>query len=272
MVWGSWQWLPSDVKPLAKDPKSLEARIEGRIADVGGTMKGQLLEWDVVNEPVPEHQLTDLLGRSAMVTWYQAARKADPKAVLFVNDYPGPDTIGHLDSFDETIAFLQKGGAPLGGVGLQGHVGSSPWSIPALLATMDKLGAHGLPVEITEYDTDIQDEDMDARFLKDFLTAVFSHPAANGFLMWGFWDGAHWHHKAPLFHQDWSPRASAKAYEDLVLKDWWTNAQGPTDPTGSYKTRGFLGSYEVTATLGKKTVTRTLDLATAGTAVTLTLK
>jgi GH35 family endo-1,4-beta-xylanase len=272
MVWGTWRYLPADVKALSEDKKALEAKIESRIADVGGAMKGQLVEWDVVNEPVPEHQLTDILGRSAMVTWYQAARKADPKAVLFVNDYPGPDTVGHLDGFDQTIAFLLQGGAPLGGVGLQGHVGSSPWSIPAFLGTLDKLGAHGLPVEITEYDTDIADESLDAQFLGDFLTAAFSHPSVNGFLMWGFWDGAHWHQKAPLFKTDWTPKPSEKVYEDLVFHQWWTKETGKTDGKGSLKLRGFLGDYKVVVSDGKTDVIQRVHLGNQGAQVDFTLK
>ncbi|HVZ81015.1 MAG TPA: endo-1,4-beta-xylanase [bacterium] len=272
MVWGTWRYLPPEVKALSSDKKALEAKIEERIADVGGAMKGQLVEWDVVNEPVPEHELTDILGRSAMVTWYQAARRADPKAVLFVNDYPGPDTIGHLESYDQTIAFLLQEGAPLGGVGLQGHVGSSPWSIPALLSTLDKLGAHGLPVEITEYDTDIADEELDARFLGDFLTAVFSHPSVNAFLMWGFWDGAHWHHKAPLFKEDWTEKPAGKVYEDLVLHRWWTREAGKTDGQGDYQVRGFLGDYKIVVLDGRTEVTQRVHLVKQGARVEFTLK
>ncbi len=272
MVWGTWRYIPPDVKPLAGDPKALEDKIESRIKDVGGTMKGQLAEWDVVNEPVPEHQLTDLLGEKAMITWYKTAREADPKAVLFVNDYPSPDSTGHLDAYDKIIEYLLKAGAPLGGIGLQGHVGNSPWSIPALLKTLDKLGAHGLPVEITEYDTDITDETLDAQFLRDFMTAIFSHLSVNGFLMWGFWDGAHWHAKAPLFHKDWTEKPSGKAYEDLVLKDWWTNADGTTDDQGSYQTRGFLGDYEVTVTRDSKTTTLPARLTKEGLQLPVVLK
>ena len=54
------------------------------------------------------------------------------------------------------------------------------------------------------------------------------------------------------FNQDWSPKPSDKVYEDLVLHDWWTNADGATDATGSYPVRGFLGDYEVTVTQGSK--------------------
>jgi endo-1,4-beta-xylanase len=272
MVWGSWRWLPPAIKQLSSDPKALESAIEARIKDVGGTMKGQVVEWDVVNEPVPEHDLTDILGKSAMVTWYQVARAADPKPLLFVNDYPSPDTTGHLDGYDQTIQFLLDNGAPLQGVGLQGHVGSSPWSIPALFQTVDRLGAHGLPVEITEYDTDIKDEALDAQFLKDFLTAIFSDPHVNGFLMWGFWDGAHWHKKAPLFHQDWTEKPSEKAYEQLVLHDWWTDADGETGVDGSYQVRGFLGDYEVTVKSGSKTRTVPAKLDKDGLALPVVLK
>jgi hypothetical protein len=137
---------------------------------------------------------------------------------------------------------------------------------------LDKLGAHGLPVEITEYDTDIKDDALDAQFLKDFLTAVYSHPSVEGFLMWGFWDGAHWHHKAPLFNQDWTPKPSEKVWEDLVLHDWWTNADGATDTTGSYAVRGFLGDYEVTVTKGSKTVTVPAKLGKDGLTLPVVLK
>ena len=271
MVWGTWRYLPADVKAVSDDHKALEDKIEQRIQDVGGTMKGQLAEWDVVNEPVPEHQLTDILGKQAMITWYQKAREADPKAVLFVNDYPEPDS-GHLDAYDDTIQYLLKNGAPLGGIGLQGHVGTSPWSIPALLKTLDKLGAHGIPVEITEYDTQIQDQQVDAQFLKDFMTAVFSHPSTNGFLMWGFWDGAHWHNEAPIFNQDWTEKASGQAYEQLVLHDWWTNADGLTDARGTYEVRGFTGDYDVTVKQGDQTITVPAHLTNGGTILKISLK
>jgi GH35 family endo-1,4-beta-xylanase len=272
MVWGTWRYLPASVKALSGDKPALEKAIEKRIADVGGAMAGKVVDWDVVNESVPEHDLTDILGKSQMVTWYQLAHKADPHARLFLNDYPSPDTTGHLDGFDKDIQMLIDGGAPLGGIGLQGHVGSSPWSIPAFLQEMDRLGAHQLPIEITEYDTDIRDDQLDAQFFKDFLTAVFSHPSANGFLMWGFWDGAHWHHKAPLFNQDWTEKPSGKVYEDLVFHDWWTNADGATDAAGAYQTRGFLGDYEVTVKSGSKTAVVSTKLGRDGLKLPVVLK
>jgi GH35 family endo-1,4-beta-xylanase len=272
LVWGSWGFLPGNIKRLENDKVALEKAIEDHIQDEGSAMKGQLIEWDVVNEPVTEHQLTDLLGKEALVTWYKKTKEVDPKALLFVNDYPTPDNRGHLKGYEDTIKFLLANGAPLEGIGLQGHVGRTPWSIPGLIQTLDMLGAHGLPVEITEYDTQIQDEALDAQFLKDFLTAVFSHPAASGFLMWGFWDEAHWHHKAPIFRKDWTEKPSGLAYEQLVLHDWWTNAEGDTGADGSYQVRGFCGEYVVTIKAGSKAVTVPAKLRSEGCVLSLVLK
>jgi GH35 family endo-1,4-beta-xylanase len=272
MVWGTWRYLPPEIKKLENDKPSLEAAIEKRIADVGGAMKGKVVDWDVVNESVPEHALTDIFGKQQMVTWYKCAKKADPKARLCLNDYPSPDTAGHLDGFEKDLKFLLDNHAPLEGIGLQGHVGSAPWSIPALLQVLDRFGALGLPIEITEFDTDIKDEALDAQFFKDFLTAVYSHPSTSAFLMWGFWDGAHWHHKAPIFNQDWTEKLSGKAYEDLVLHDWWTNAEGTTGSDGTYTTRGFAGDYEITVTADGKTKTLPAKLTKDGLKLSVVLK
>jgi GH35 family endo-1,4-beta-xylanase len=272
MVWGSWRWMPGNIKALKDDKKALAAAIEKRIADVGGTMAGKLVDWDVVNESHTEKDLTDIFGKEGMVTWFKLAKKADPKARLFLNDYPGPDTIGHLDGFEKDLKFLVEKGAPLEGVGLQGHVGGTPWSIPAYLGVLDRFGALGKPIVITEYDTGIKDLELDAAFTRDFLTATFSHPSTDAFLMWGFWDGAHWHSQAPMFNKDWTLKASGKAYEDLVFKDWWTNASGSTAADGTYSTRGFRGDYEVTVTAGGKTAKAPAKIVKDGAELSVVLK
>ncbi len=272
MVWGGWQYIPADVQQVKGDPKALEKAIEHRIQDVGTAMKGKVVEWDVVNEPYPEHQLTDIFGKQQLVTWYKKARQADPTALLFVNDYPTPDNEGHLAGDEAVIKLLQDNKAPLGGYGLQGHIGGSPWSMPDLLKTLDRFGAYGIPVEITEFDTQIMDDELDAQFMKDFLTAVYSHPSTNGFIMWGFWDGAQWNHKAPIFNEDWTEKPSGKALEQLMFHDWWTNASGKTDAEGSYQTRGFTGDYEVTVKSGGKTVTVPAQLTKEGLTLPVVLK
>lgn len=272
MVWGAWRWIPGSIRQLKDDKAALSKAIEKRIMDVGGAMKGKLADWDVLNEPHTEHELVDILGKDAMVQWFQWAKKADPQAKLFINDYPGPDSIGHLEGYESWIKFLIDKKAPLEGIGLQGHVGSTPWGIPALLGVLDRFGKYNLPMSITEYDCLVKDPVIEASFTRDFMTAVFSHPAAESFLMWGFWDGAHWKQKAPMFTRDWTLKPSGQAYVDLVFKEWWTDASGATGPDGSYKVRGFQGDYEVTVEAKGKKRTVTAKLGKDGLVLPVTLK
>ena len=48
-----------------------------------------------------------------------------------------------------------------------------------------------------------------------------------------------------MFRRDWSLKPNGGAYEDLVFKQWWTNADGKTATSGTFTTRGFLGDYEI---------------------------
>jgi hypothetical protein len=46
-----------------------------------------------------------------------------------------------------------------------------------LLEVLDRFSAFGLPIQITEFDVTIRDEEVQAQYLRDFCTGVFSHPA-----------------------------------------------------------------------------------------------
>jgi len=82
------------------------------------------------------------------------------------------------------------------------------------------------------------------------MTVLFSHPSVHAFLMWGFWDGAHWLNSSPIYNRDWTLKPSGQAYKELVFKEWWTSLDGKTDSSGSFKGRGFLGDYEAVAEAG----------------------
>lgn len=85
--------------------------------------------------------------------------------------------------------------------------------------------------------------------LRDYLLAVYSHPQATGFTMWGFWDGKHDKNNAPLFYQDWTPKPALAAWEDLVLNEWRTSETAVTGSDGHAAVRGHRGEYRVTIEL-----------------------
>jgi hypothetical protein len=101
---------------------------------------------------------------------------------------------------------------------------------------------------------------VEANFMRDFLTMVFSHPAVESFVMWGFWSGAHWRNNAPIFRSDWSLKPSGQVFLDLVFRRWWTDTTGVTGPDGSWSVRGFLGDYAVEVRVGEASFTKTVRL------------
>jgi GH35 family endo-1,4-beta-xylanase len=276
LVWPSWQYLPQSLAALKDDKEKLHAAVIAHITDEAGTLKGKLAEWDVVNEPYTNHDLTDTLGQESLVDWYRAAHDADPDAILFLNDYNllsagGTDT-AHQDGFEQTVTYLLDNGAPLGGLGMQSHFDWNLTPPERVLQLLDRYDKFGLTIESTEFDISITDEKLQADYLRDFMTALFSHQSVNGIIMWGFWEGRHWLPAAALYRKDWSLKPNGKVWLDLVRRQWWTDVQTTTDDGGQCKTRGFLGDYEITVKAGGKTQTVPFTLSRDSTALTVTLK
>lgn len=275
LVWPSWRNLPRSSKALEKEPAKLRAAVNAHVTEVATAMRGKLVHWDVLNEPFDNHDLMDLFGEDVMLEWFKGARAADPNVKLFINDYAilsggGGDT-PHRDHYEKTIKFLIDKGAPLDGIGMQGHFGAALTGPEDLLKLLDRFAKFGKQIWITEYDVDIDDEAVAAQYTRDFYTTLFSHPAVGGIVMWGFWDGAHWHKNAPLYRKDWSLKPAGEAYRELVLKAWRTNAVAKTDAAGNYKVRAFRGKYALKVTAAGKTKTVEVELGSSSAPVVVKL-
>jgi GH35 family endo-1,4-beta-xylanase len=257
MVWPSWQYLPKVVftDEVKKDPAAMQRIVSEHITDQTTALRGQLSEWDVANETYAHHDLLDILGRQSMVEWFRQARAGAPGVKLFYNDYTMFQRGAGSQHFYDTIKFLKDSGAPIDAIGEQGHFASSPPGIPHILATLDKFGGLGLPIQITEFDINSDDQGLQTDFMRDFMTAVFSHPSVMGVMHWGFWEKAHWMPRAAMWNKDWNLMPHGQAWVDLTTKTWWTNAEGRTSGNGQYATRGFYGDYEVVVTQGAKSRT-----------------
>jgi GH35 family endo-1,4-beta-xylanase len=273
LIWPAWERSGEAMK-YKDDPKALREYLLGHIRDEVGALKGQVASWDVVNEPRRNRDLMNALGDKAMLEWFQEARKADPKARLFINDF------GHIenappeasDEYEKIIQGLIKQGAPLDGIGLEAHI-RQPRSPEQIYEKLERFAKLGKPLRVTEFDFAAENGDakLTSDYTRDFLTVVFSHPAVEGVTLWGFWEGSHYRPDAALFMQDWTPKPSALAWYELVRKEWWTNASGVTDAKGEFKTRGFLGEYEVTVKVGERTVKKKVTLPKAGVVVKINL-
>lgn len=281
LIWQTTKYSP--VFPLAVHEAIREGGEQNRqyVADrarehvrrVARFFRGRVVEWDVLNEQAHEHLITDFLNPDippprapVQIDWFETAREADPLARLMSNDFGilvGPR---HYEQVLEQTRFLLDAGAPLEGVGMQGHFwnGNAAPDSQEVWRRFDLFSELGVTVGITEFDTygpnwqrDAQrsEDENKALFFESLLRTTFAHPAATGFVMWGFWDGNHWKDEAPLFNEDWSPKPALEIYRRLVLDEWTSHATVTTDGEGRATTSLFHGDYDVTIRAGEQTWT-----------------
>ncbi|MFM7207253.1 MAG: endo-1,4-beta-xylanase [Planctomycetaceae bacterium] len=250
MVWPSWGRMPARLRALEHDPPALRRAIEARVESQARALSGLLDEWDVVNENYAHTDATDLLGRSAMAEWFRIAARETPGTRLFYNDYvmfQGDGPGSPSDTLLEILSGLQKAGAPIGGIGEQAHFGGNPPGPEAVLAKLDRFAALGLPIQVTEFDVDTADRDLQVAYTRDFLTTVFSHPAVTGVICWGFWEGSHWKPRAAFWDRDWNVRPNGRVWLDLFEREWTTDETLTTDATGRCSVRCFKGRVRLEA-------------------------
>jgi endo-1,4-beta-xylanase len=253
LIWPGRAYLPRDVQNMLLavpvNQAALRTRINEHFRDEMTATLGKLTEWDVLNEPYTNRDVQAVLGDREMAEWFKLARQLDPAVKLFVNDYnileAGGTDLPHQDGFYNIAKFIMDNGGPVDGLGLQSHFGLNLTPPELVWEILDRFAQLGKPLEVTEFDINILDERLQAAYTRDFLTAIFSHRAVSGFLMWGFWEGAHWAPNASLIHLNWSTKPNYDAWMDLTQTQWWTNAEGTTGADGVFRTRGFLGDYDI---------------------------
>jgi GH35 family endo-1,4-beta-xylanase len=274
LVWPSWRWLPKDLPSLAGSPAALRKRAEDHIADTASANRGTLKDWDVLNEPYTNYDLMALAGDSIMIDWFKLAKQHDPFATLYINDFGilsgGGADLMHINHYQRTIRYLLDNGAPVEGIGMQGHFGS-PTPPERMLEILDLYARFGKPIAITEFDFEVDDQQLQAQFTRDLLTVCFSHPSVNQFLMWGFWEGRHWKPRGAMINRTWDPKPNYRVWRELVYKQWWTDETLTAGPDGRVSLRAFMGDYTIDASAAGRSASTQLKLDGGGAQAALKL-
>ena len=128
LVWHSqtprWVFQNDKGKPLTRE--ALLDRMHEHIRTVVGRYKGRIGGWDVVNEALNEDGTMrqspwfQIIGEDLSVKAFQFAHEADPQAELYYNDYSLENEAKRKGAV-ELIRKLKAAGAPITGIGLQGH-------------------------------------------------------------------------------------------------------------------------------------------------------
>jgi GH35 family endo-1,4-beta-xylanase len=263
-VWPAWKFNEPFLRQMAlRDTAEFRKLLENDITSKMNAIKGRVIAWDVINELLHEREFLPFLPKDIAEQWYKLAKKTDPKAQLFMNEYGMLNSIAsprNIVQYLDTIARLRQSGAPIDGIGIQGHVGRQPRNPAQVISDLDLFVSAGLPVQITEFDINMLDETLQADYTRDFLIACYSHKVVTGFTIWGFWEGAQWKKDAAMFKKDWTAKPNAAVWREYVTTKWKTNVTLLSNTSGKIKTKGHLGKYEITITKGgqSKTIVRQL--------------
>ncbi|MCU0415982.1 MAG: endo-1,4-beta-xylanase [Cytophagaceae bacterium] len=254
IIWPSFStgYSPSFLLNYRNNADSLRFYINQHIDDIVTEFKGDLVDWDVINEPNANTDYMNVLGFDEMARWYNRTHQIDSNVKLFVNDYSileaGGVDYAKQDAYYSNISRIINDGGHLDGIGIQGHFSTQLTPINRLYEILDRFSTFQKEIKITEFDINIRDQwQVQADYTRDFMTLVFSHPSVTSFLMWGFWENAHWIPDAAMYSAQWSPKPNLIEYKKLVFDTWWTkelcrytNTNGTFNPE-----RVFLGKYEI---------------------------
>ena len=258
LFWG----ISKFVQPWLKEMPAEELRrtLQTRAETVTKRYRGRFAEYDLNNEMVHGNFYEERLGPEITKSMAQWAHNGDPDAKLYLNDYDIL-TGNKLPEYMAQIRKLLSEGVPIAGIGVQGHLHTDTFDRKELRRALDSLAIFKLPIRITEFNMPGQrskyhtekiltmtpeEEKLKAKEMVDYYKICFAHPAVEGILMWGFWEGANWIPVSSLYKRDWSPTPAAKAYQDLIFKTWWTKNSAATDDKGIFSTQAYYGKYRVT--------------------------
>ncbi|XP_066346439.1 endo-1,4-beta-xylanase 4-like [Miscanthus floridulus] len=262
IFWEDPKYTPAWVKNLTGS--QLKAAVAGRIESLLSRYKGDFVHWDVSNEMLHFDFYENRLGGNATADFFSTAKRADPLATLFLNDFNVVEACDDLsssaDSYVSRLRQLADAGVTFEGIGLEGHFGKP--NIPYVRAVLDKLGTLRLPIWLTEIDISAAfDQRTQADYLEEVLREGFAHPSVDGIMLWTAMGANASCYQMCLTDANFT-NLPAGDVVDRLLGEWQTKeVLGATNDRGSFNFSAFLGEYRLSVTYLNRTADATFSLA-----------
>ena len=235
------------------------------------TFNGTINTWDVLNEPIAMADAKNAVGnlcrslgrRELIRQTFAAARAANPKATLILNEYSLGATFHHL------VRECLDAGVPIDAIGIQSHMHDHYWSAKRVWDACEQYAKFGKPLHFTETTILSKEgaEQDQARHVEEFYRVLFSHPSVEAITWWDFSDLKAWRNAhAVVVHKDMTPKPAYDALLRLIKKDWWTREiKTVTDAQGKVSFRGYRGDYQIECSCWQSAFT--LDPASKATTI-----
>ncbi|HEY5809573.1 MAG TPA: endo-1,4-beta-xylanase [Povalibacter sp.] len=210
LVWGNQQ--PGWIESLP--PEEQLEEIKEWMAAIAERYGDDISQIDVVNEPThdpPDNTspgngpgggagnyikalggANDLYGTGWdwVIRSFELARQYFPHAKLILNDYSVTNEPDRTTTYLQIIKLLQDRGL-IDGIGDQGHAFSNTGPVSTIQTNLDRLAVTGLPIYITEFDLDGNDDPVQLANYQRVFPVFWEHPAVQGITLWGY-TTAHW--------------------------------------------------------------------------------
>lgn len=251
--------------------------------------RGVVDMWDVINEVVimPEFDRYDNavtrickeLGRVNLVKQvFDAAKAANPDAVLLINDF------NLSEKYRDLIRDCLDAGVPITAIGLQTHQHQGYMGRERLEEVLERFSEFGLPLHFTEntlvsgqimpphivdlndyqveqWPTTPEGEERQLREWKEMYEILFAHPLVEAVTGWDFADGAWLHAPSGLIREDNTEKPVYYGLRDLIRNQWTSQGTLQTDENGMALLEGFRGQYKLTVGGAEAAVTLAKDNA-----------
>ena len=276
LVWSTYDWMGIDDSLSATE---INEEVKRLIRDRAEEFEGELPEWDMHNHPLFYPEIWQDIGREYILEWWETANEADPSSQMYINELNIVAGDQLTNDYYDHIDWLTDNDAGVEGIGFMSHFGLGSLTPPTeLLDRFDRFAEFGVPLQLTEFDIQINDRSNENEvqaqrdYLRDVLTAAFSHEAVEGVVSWGFWQDEHWRPTGAYYDSDWTLRPHGEEYRRLLFEEWWTEESGTADADGVYAGRGFEGTYEVVAQDGERIGAETVAFTDDGASATVTVR
>lgn len=262
-----YEIIPEEVY---NDPENYKNALLSHIDDILSATESNISEWDILNHPVTRSQkfqvsnengkmlITDYLGSNIFEEIIDKVRSKNRFLKLFVNE----DNIltSKADKKDVYFEFVRKlilKNHNPDGIGFMGHFRSNDLpKIEHVEKTLNQFSSFKIPLKITEFDVlfgemneefELSNDEkiLQANFTHDFMKICFANPSIEGFVLWGFWENAHWFPAASLWDKNWNLKPNGRAFTDLVKRKWFTNLKFKINNSNQLKIRIFFGKHRI---------------------------
>ncbi len=268
-----WHTVTADwLLPLSNEEilQAQVARIHRDVADFAGVID----MWDVINEAVImpvfdryDNGITRIckqLGRIKLInTMFEAAREANPGAVLLINDFDVSS------AYDILVEGCLDAGVKIDVIGIQSHMHQGYWGVEKTQRVLEHFERFNLPIHFTETTiisgdlmppeiTDLNDfqvsewlstpegEERQAQEVVLHYKTLFAHPSVEALTWWDLSDGAWLNAPAGLLRKNHTPKPAYDELLKLIKGEWWLQPTTmTTDAAGRLTFTGYLGDYQL---------------------------